>query len=263
MRSITTFCFVVLTSSLLAAQAGSPSTVSQESSPGQVEIQKLQEAMAAQQRAMREQQQVIAEQQRQIAEQGQAIESLKLQLAPQLRMVSVGTCAQSPRLASDAVEAAADNGEDGAPSRSPDPQEKPKESPLSFRIGGADFIPGGFLDLTYFWRSTNVGSGYGTNFFSIPFRNTIPGQLTENRLTAENSRISLQVKSKFSGNDVWGYIETDFHGNDPANLNVATNSSTLRLRQYWVDVKRGKGELMAGQGWSWLTPNRVGMSSFT
>src|SRR5262249_54864972 len=166
MRSITTFCFVVLTSGLLAAQAGSPSTVSNEPTPDKVEIQKLQEAMAAQQRAMREQQQVIAEQQRQIAAQGQAIENLKLQMGPQLRVVSVGNSAQSPRHASDTIEAAADRGEDGAPSRSPDPQEKPKESPLSFRIGGADFIPGGFLDLTYFWRSTNVGSGYGTNFFS-------------------------------------------------------------------------------------------------
>jgi hypothetical protein len=212
---------------------------------------------------MREQQQVIAEQQRQIAEQGQAIENLKLQLGPQLHVVSVGSGAQSPLPLSDTVEAAAAKGEDGAPSRSPDPQEKPKESPLSFRIGGADFIPGGFLDLTYFWRSTNVGSGYGTNFFSIPFRNTIPGQLTENRLTAENSRLTLQVKSKFSGNDVWGYVETDFHGNDPANLNVATNSSTWRLRQFWGNIRRGSWELMAGQGWSWLTPNRVGMTSFT
>lgn len=261
MRSMTILCFVVLTSSLLAAQADSPAIVSQESNSDRVEIQKLQEAMAAQLRAMREQQEVIAEQQRQIAEQGQAIENLRLQLGPQLRMVSAGTGAQSQRPISDTFEAVPAEG--GAASRASDPQEKPKESPLSFRIGGADFIPGGFLDLTYFWRSTNVGSGYGTNFFSIPFRNTIPGQLTENRITAENSRISLQVKSSFSGNDVWGYIETDFHGNDPGNLNVATNSSTLRLRQYWANIKHGRWELMAGQGWSWLTPNRVGMSSYT
>src|SRR5262249_52226390 len=157
MRSITTFCFVVLTSGLLAAQAGSPSTVSRESSPDKVEIQKLQEAMAAQQRAMREQQQVIAEQQRQIAEQGQAIENLKLQLGPQLHMVSVGSGAPAPRQVSDTVEAATEKGEDGAPSRSPDPQEKPKESPLSFRIGGADFIPRRVLDLTHLSRRPQCG----------------------------------------------------------------------------------------------------------
>src|SRR5262249_24393762 len=123
------------------------------------------------------------------------------------------------------------------------PQEKPKESPLSFRIGGAEFTPGGFLYLTIFWRSTNVGSGYGTNFFSIPFANTIPGQITETRTTAENSRFSLKVTDSFMGNNVLGYIETDFHGNDPANLNVTSNSSTARLRQYFVNVRRGKWEI--------------------
>jgi hypothetical protein len=106
-----------------------------------------------------------------------------------------------------------------------------------------------------------VGSGYGTNFFSIPFSNTIPGQLTETRFTAENSRISLKATDSFKGNDVIGYFEMDFHGNDPANLNVSSNSSTQRLRQYWANVKRGKWEILAGQAWSWLTPNRVGLSS--
>jgi hypothetical protein len=139
--------------------------------------------------------------------------------------------------------------------------EKPKESPLSFHIGGAEFTPGGFVDLTAFWRNTNPGTGYGTNFFSIPFHNTIPGQLTETRFTAENSRISLKVSDNFKGNDVNGYYEMDFHGNDPANLNVTSNSSTMRLRQFWVDVRRNKWEFLGGQAWSWLTPNRVGMSA--
>jgi hypothetical protein len=96
MRSITTFCFVVLTSGLLAAQADSLRAVSHESSPDKVEIQKLEEAMAAQQRAMKEQQQVIAEQQKQIAEQGQAIENLKQQMGPQLRMVWLATVHHRP-----------------------------------------------------------------------------------------------------------------------------------------------------------------------
>ena len=53
----------------------------------------------------------------------------------------------------------------------------------------------------------------------------------------------------------------DYHGNDPANLNVTANSSTLRLRQFWVDVRRKKWEVLGGQAWSWLTPNRVGLSA--
>src|SRR5690348_12001197 len=45
---------------------------------------------------------------------------------------------------------------------------------LSFKIGGADFTPVGFLDFTTVYRSTNVGSGIGTSFGSIPFNGSSP-----------------------------------------------------------------------------------------
>jgi hypothetical protein len=260
-RSVSVFGSVILMSGLLAAQTGVPSNVPQESSPDRVEIQKLLEAMSTQQKAMIEQQKAIAEQQRQISEQGQEIENLKQQLGSRPQMVSVSE--EAPPLRQMAATWNTATAADGPASHASDAlqQEKPKESPLSFRIGGAEFTPGGFVDLTAFWRSTNVGSGYGTNFFSIPFANTFPGQITETRLTAENSRLTLKATSRFRGSDVMGYVETDFHGNDPTNLNVSANSSTLRLRQYWVNVRRGKWEVLAGQAWSWLTPNRVGLSA--
>jgi TolA-binding protein len=37
-------------------------------------------------------------------------------------------------------------------------------SPLSLRIGSAYLTPLGFMDFTAFYRSTNTGSGIGTNF---------------------------------------------------------------------------------------------------
>jgi hypothetical protein len=137
--------------------------------------------------------------------------------------------------------------------------EKPKESPLSFKIGGADFTPGGFMDFTAIFRSTNGGS-LGTNFFSIPYSNTVQGHLTETRFTAQNSRVSLKATSKFKGNDVAGYYEMDFLGNDPGNAFVTSNSHTLRQRLFWADVRHGKWEILGGQSWSWMTPNRVGLS---
>lgn len=260
MRLLQRFCFIVLMSSLLAAQSGTPTGATKASETDR-EIQKLMEAMAAQQKAMSEQQASIAEQHKEIAAQRLEIDHLKQQLQASPAAASGDVLAAAPQLVNATLNEARTAKDTASAGSEAPPQEKAKESPLSIRIGGAEFTPGGFLDVTAFWRNTNVGSGYGTNFFSIPFSNTIPGQITETRITAENSRISLKVTDKFKGNDVMGYFEMDFHGNDPANLNVTSNSSTQRLRQYWADLRRGKWEFLGGQAWSWLTPNRVGMGS--
>ena len=36
--------------------------------------------------------------------------------------------------------------------------QKSEESPLYFKIGGAEFYPLGFMDVTNFFRTTNVGN---------------------------------------------------------------------------------------------------------
>lgn len=140
---------------------------------------------------------------------------------------------------------------------------KEEVAPLSVRIGAAQFTPGGFLDFITAYRSTNVGSGIGTGFGSIPFANTTAGQLSESRFGAQNSRASLRVDSDVAGYHLTGYAEVDFLGSQPTNAYVTSNSDTLRLRLYWADLRRGKWEVLGGQGWSLLTPNRVGISPFT
>ena len=138
--------------------------------------------------------------------------------------------------------------------------EKAKESPLSFRIGGTDFTPGGFVDFTNVFRSTNTGSIVSTGFGGIPFSNTPQGHLTEYRATGQYSRFNLKVSGKYGANNVTGYIESDFNGNDAANVFVSTNPHTMRLRLYWLDLKRGQWEFLGGQSWGLLTPNRTGVS---
>jgi hypothetical protein len=133
-------------------------------------------------------------------------------------------------------------------------------SPLSFRIGQAEFTPLGFMDLTSVWRSTDVGSGIGTSFNGIPFNNAAAGVVPENRFSAQNSRIGLKVTTDYKGTPVTGYLEADFLGNAPATLNVTSNANTLRMRLYWVDIRPGKWEILGGQSWSMMTPNRVGIS---
>src|SRR5262249_25110303 len=120
--------------------------------------------------------------------------------------------------------------------------EPPKQSPLSFRIGGADFTPGGFVDFENVFRTTNTGNVAATSFGVIPFSNTVQGHLREYRSTGQYSRFNIKVNTKYGANDVTGYVEFDFNGNDPANVFVTSNSHTDRLRLYWLDLKRGKWE---------------------
>jgi hypothetical protein len=138
-------------------------------------------------------------------------------------------------------------------------------SPLQFQLGSATFTPIGFMDFTSISRSTNPGSGIGTNFGSIPYGNTAQGSLTETRLSPQNSRVGVRVDAKVKNANVLGYLESDFLGQvgNPPNggIAVSSNSYPLRLRLYWVDVRQGKFEFLAGQSWSMMTPNRKGISA--
>lgn len=138
------------------------------------------------------------------------------------------------------------------------------ENPLSIKIGGANFTPGGFVDLTGIFRSRDVGSGLGTNFTTIPYANTLPlGQLSEFRFTGQGSRLSLKVDAQpTESTGVTGYVESDFNGFEPANSNISTKSDTFRLRLAFLQVRHEKWELVTGQTWSFLTPTREGLSPY-
>jgi hypothetical protein len=136
----------------------------------------------------------------------------------------------------------------------------PGTSPLALQIGNTTFTPLGFMDFTSVIRGTLNGGDIGSNFASFPYSNTANGQLSETRFSAKNSRLGMRIDSDFGDTKVLGYIETDFVGNAPTSLNVATNSDTLRMRAYFVDVQHGPWEFLAGQDWSMLTPNRKGIS---
>jgi hypothetical protein len=253
MRVVQKILFVVLMSGLMAAQSAPAS--GSDTPKNDSDVQKLLDAVTAQQKA-------IAEQQKQIEEQQLEIERLKQQFAAQAQPASTSSDAQAGHVVNASITTSGANPALRTVSDTAQ-GEKPKESHLSFRIGGAEFTPGGFMDFTSIFRSTNTGNSGGTNFFAIPFSNTVAGHLTENRFTAQNSRLSLKATSKFGENDIAGYVEMDFLGNDAANVFVTSNSHTLRQRLYFVDVKRHKFEIAAGQMWSWMTPNRVGLSPYT
>jgi hypothetical protein len=135
------------------------------------------------------------------------------------------------------------------------------KSPLALQIGDTTFSLLGFMDFMSITRGTLNGGDTGTSFATFPYSNTANGQLSETRFSAKNSRLGLRIDSDLGDTKILGYVETDFLGNAPANLNVASNSDTLRMRVYFLDARRGPWEILAGQDWSMLTPSRKGISA--
>ena len=219
------------------------------------EIAKLREQIAAQQKQLDEQRQAL-ETARKALESAQAAIDAQQKLLDRLAAAQ-GVPAATPMQAAVAVlpalpaSAAADVDTKGRPF-----------SPLAFHIGGADFTPGGFMDFSTVWRSTNIGSGVATSFAGVPMSNTVAGRMAEFRSSAANSRIALTITENPTKNTtLTGYIEGDFYGNQPASLFVTSNSNTFRMRHFWVNAAKGKWEVSGGQTWTLLTPNRVGVSA--
>src|SRR5215472_2853869 len=191
--------FVMLMASLMLGQSNAPAT-----NPSPDPTAKISDQIKSLQDAITQQQKQIEMLQQQLAEQKDA----------QAKMVNATYTA--PSAATNAVAS--------------DVQEPAKESPLSFRIGGAEFTPGGFVDFENVFRSTNTTNAAATSFGAIPYSNSVQGHLTEFRITGQYSRLNLKTHAVFGANDVTGYIEGDFNGNDAGNVFVGTNPHTARLR---------------------------------
>ncbi len=95
------------------------------------------------------------------------------------------------------------------------------------------------------YRTGTTGDTVSTRFERIPLQPT-PSEIL---LSAGHSRIQMCTQA---GN-LAVYLETDF-------LN-APGKEPYRFRQYWGEYRIGKWRILAGQAWSLLRPNRVGIDS--
>ena len=258
-------CLLCSVLPLSAADEAAAEAKNSQAPPATSEIEQLRQILADQQRQINELRLALAQQQKKAGEADIAASASSPVPAPQKTPVSnfrrlgevASTTAVLPRpSALPAVSALP---------ATPAPQaalvnSATDSSPLQVKIGDAYITPVGFMDMTLVSRSTNAGNALATNFGSIPFANTTKGALSETRLTAQNSRIGLRVDALVKGVKVLGYLESDFVGFTPTNVAVSTNSDSLRLRQYFVQLNKGKFEFLAGQAWGMETPNRVGIS---
>jgi hypothetical protein len=131
--------------------------------------------------------------------------------------------------------------------------------PATIKLGDAVLTPGGFVDFENVFRTTNTQSNIATDFAGIPFSNTALGNVSEIRTTAQFSRLNFKIEDTFRGTAFLGYVEGDFSGNSAPGVYQSVNGLSNRLRLYFGYARHGKWQVLGGQTWSWLTPNRTGI----
>src|SRR5277367_1983831 len=129
----------------------------------------------------------------------------------------------------------------------------------ALKLGPAKIRLIGYPALTSVWRSNNNGGNVATNFNNILYDDTVLGTTSEFRLSPQSTRLALRVDADLKSSQVAGYFEMDFVGS-PVGGNLVTQSGyPFRLRQAWLDWRKGKWEMAGGQLWSLMTPNREGI----
>ena len=128
----------------------------------------------------------------------------------------------------------------------------------AIEAGPAKIRVGGYIGVHGIYRSTNSGGGVGTSFGSIPYADTVRGNVSEARLSAQASRLSLRVDADFPQGPRFrrlsGYFEMDFAGSTPGNIAVTTSGAGFRLRLAFAEVQYGQTFFLAvGQAFSLMT----------
>jgi hypothetical protein len=128
---------------------------------------------------------------------------------------------------------------------------------------GVKVTLGGFLAAETVTRQRNEVADMGSPFQAIPYPFSPQYNENEFRASARQSRISLLIEGKLDPiQKLSGYYEMDFLGVGQTSNYNQSNSWAPRLRQAYLDYDNtGYGfHLLAGQAWSLLTQNQVGIT---
>jgi len=129
---------------------------------------------------------------------------------------------------------------------------------------GVNIKVGGFIEAAGIYRQRNEVADVGSpGFGSLPFPNSSLYHEGETRLTARQSRLSLLATGDWDPiQHLAAYFEMDFLGAGVTSNSRESNSYTPRIRQAFAtyDNDDWHFHMMAGQGWSLLTQNRVGIT---
>ena len=125
-----------------------------------------------------------------------------------------------------------------------------------------------FIAMEGAWRQRNENASGASDppFSTIPLLNSPLYNENELRFSAQQSRIALKASGDIDpGRHVAGYFEMDFLGGAPTGNSRESNSYNPRIRQAWFSYNDDywHSHFSAGQMWSLITQNRVGILNST
>jgi len=124
--------------------------------------------------------------------------------------------------------------------------------------------PSGFIEAAGIWRNRNEVADVGSDFNTgIPFPISPLYHENESRFSARQSRLAVTAQANISQWQlIQGYFEMDFLGAATTANSRESNSYTPRLRQGFVnyDDNFNGWHVLAGQAWSLVTQNTVGIT---
>ena len=127
--------------------------------------------------------------------------------------------------------------------------------------GVALSLAGSFIATESVWRSAGTGDDINTGMTSVPLQYSDAYNVSENFLSARQTRLALKATAKLSNLTATGYYEADFLASGTTSNNNQSNSYTPRERELWGDVKFNNGwDFSAGTGWSLIAENASGIT---
>src|SRR6185295_17227059 len=129
-------------------------------------------------------------------------------------------------------------------------------------LAGVTVTLGGYVAAESVFRTRNQVADMGSNFNAIPFPFSPLYGEHEFHASARGSRLSLLAEGDIdAAQHLAAYFESDFLGVGQNSNYVETNSWAPRLRQAYLtyDNTDWGAHFLAGQAWSLLTQNKVGI----
>ena len=132
----------------------------------------------------------------------------------------------------------------------------------TFQVGSATVLLGGFIEASSIFRSRNEVTDIASSFNTIPLNYQVQGHETEFHESARQSRVFGTVtENPDEVTKLRANVTVDFLGGAPTSNYNESNSWVPRLREAWAAYNRSDWgfQVVAGQTWSMVVPNKLGV----